>query len=319
MADTRHTILIIGLGEIAATHLRVIEQIPGAEVAAGVDIQPIDGLTFRGRPLPLYRSPREAVGRHQIDTIVVATPTPAHAAVCEQVAELLPTARILVEKPTAGNLADAHHILRDIGSRQPVDVAYHMAFAPEVSWGIQAAHAHASALGPPVSTESSFADPYTRSFQSAAARLGNSWIDSGINALSVLRRFITPARRTFLRRIGEPSASVFEAHISCHSNGRDLDALILTTWQVTDPAKTTRIRYTSGAELIMDHTAVAAYLVAHGHITDVFGADASVPRRERHYRALYQSWLVEDQPIATPHDHLLLHDLLLTRSDGLPV
>jgi hypothetical protein len=55
----------------------------------------------------------------------------------------------------------------------------------------------------------------------------------------------------------------------------------LTSWHVTDPAKTTRIRYRSGAELVMDHTAVAAYLVADGHITDAFGANASIPRRER--------------------------------------
>lgn len=69
----------------------------------------------------------------------------------------------------------------------------------------------------------------------------------------------------------------------------------------------------------MDHTAVAGYLVAGGRIADVFGPDASVPRRERHYRALYQSWLGERRPIATPQDHLLLHDLLLKPSDDVPV
>lgn len=317
MTEPRHRILIVGLGEIAATHLKVLEQVPGADVVAGADIKPRPGLTFRGHQLPVYTTPREAA-RHQPDIVVIATPTPTHASVCAEVAGLFPAARILVEKPAAGNLADAHRVLRDIGSHQPVDVAYHMAFAPEVTWGIRATQAAASVLGPAVSAEASFADPYEEHYEPAAARLGNSWIDSGINALSVLRRFTDPAERISLRRIGEPSASVFEAHISCRSNGRDLDALILTSWHVTDPAKTTRIRYSSGAELVMDHTAVAGYLIVDGRIADVFGADASVPRPERHYRALYQTWLTGNQPIATQQDHLLLHDLLLQSVDDMP-
>lgn len=319
MTEARDKILIVGLGEVATTHLAVIEQIPGADVVAGADIKPKTGLTFRGRPLPVCRSPREAADGHRIDAVVIATPTPTHARVCAQVAEVLPAARILVEKPAADNVADARRVLRDIGRRQPVDVAYHMAFAPEVSWGVTATQARGSALGQPASAEASFADPYDLCFESAAQRLGNSWIDSGINALSVLRRFVRPAERISLRRIGEPSRSVFEAHITCHANDHDLDALIVTTWQVTAPAKTTRIRYSSGAELVMDHTAVAGYLVADGNVTDVFGADASVPRRERHYRALYQSWLGGRRPIAAIQDHLLLHDLLLKPSDDVPV
>lgn len=192
-----------------------------------------------------------------------------------------------------------------------------MAFAPEVSWGVTTTQALGSDLGAPVSAVASFADPYDLC-ESAAPRLGSSWLDSGINALSILWRFINLTDRASLRRIGDPAHSVFEAHITCQANDHDLDALILTTWHVTDPAKTTRIKYSSGAELVMDHTAVAGYLVADGNIIDVFGADASVPRRERHYRALYRSWLGDRRPIATLQDHLLLHYLLLKPSDGVP-
>jgi predicted dehydrogenase len=306
-------ILIIGLGDVAATHLTVLEQIPDAQVVAGVDIVPKPGLTFRGQPVPVYQTPRDAAARHGIDIAVIATSTPAHAAVCEQVAGCLPAARILIEKPAAAELADARHVLGDIGSRQPVDVAYHMAFAPEVTW---ARHA-ASTLGHPVSVQASFTDPYSTSYTTAAARLGTSWTDSGINALSILTQFTQPYQRTSLRRIGEETHSAFEAHITCQASGtHELDALILTSWHVTDPAKTTRIRYSSGAELVMDHTAVAAYLIADGRIRDLFSADASIPRRERHYQALYQHWLTNGHPIATPQTHLLLHDLLLQPVDN---
>ena len=287
---------------------------PGVEVVAGVDPRPKPGITFRGQPLPVYDTLRGAVRRHEADIAVIATPTPTHATVCAEVADLLPAARILVEKPAADNLDDARRVLRDIGGRQPVDIAYHMAFAPEVLWGLRTIEADRF-LGHPASVEMSFADPYQEDFESATARLGSSWIDSGINALSILRRFITLTGRSSLLRIGEPSRSVFEAHITGQADGHDLDAVILTRWDVTDPAKTTRIRYSSGAQLVMDHTAVAGYLLVDGRIKDVFGADASIPRRERHYRALYQSWLVDKRPIATLQDHLLLHELLLRPVD----
>jgi hypothetical protein len=66
----------------------------------------------------------------------------------------------------------------------------------------------------------------------------------------------------------------------------------------------------------MDHTAVAGYLVQDGAIGAVFGSDRSIPRRERHYRALYQRWLAEGKPIMSPAVSLRLHDLLLADLSG---
>lgn len=62
----------------------------------------------------------------------------------------------------------------------------------------------------------SFADPYDVDFESAASRLGNIWIDSGINSLSILQRLMKLTERTSLRSIGELSLShsVFEAHFT---------------------------------------------------------------------------------------------------------
>ena len=311
MTAAHHKILIAGLGEVAQTHLRALEQTPGADVAAGVDTAAKPAMIFHEHPVPIYHTPEDAAGRHDPDVVVVATPTPTHAAVCGQIAACFPAARVLVEKPAADNLPDALHLLRDIAGRQPVDVAYHMAFSPEVSWGIQTVQAYAGELGVPVAVEACFADPYENDFEAASQRLSNSWIDSGINALSVLARFVRPVARESLRRIGQAAHSVFEAHLTCQAGDGDLAALILTSWHVTDPAKTTRIRYSSGSELVMDHTAVAGYLVHDGRIAAVFGSDRSVPRRERHYLALYQWWLTEGNPIMPAETGLRLHELLL--------
>jgi predicted dehydrogenase len=306
-----HRILIVGLGEVAQSHLKALEQTPGADVVAGLDTAAKPEMTFRGHSVPLYRTLQDAAARHDPDVVVIATPTPSHAAVCAEIAGCFPGARILMEKPAADNLPDARHVLEDIANRQPVDVAYHMAFSPEVTWGTQITQASAAELGVPVAAQASFADPYQDDFEAASSRLGNSWIDSGINALSVLSRFTEPAARRSLRRIGEVPHSVFEAHITCRAGDSELDALILTSWHVTDPAKTTRIRYSSGAELVMDHTAVAGYLMRDRRIAAVCGSDRAIPRRERHYLALYKQWLTEGNRVTPAETSLRLHELLL--------
>jgi hypothetical protein len=88
------------------------------------------------------------------------------------------------------------------------------------------------------------------------------------------------ARRDFLRPIGDPAWSAWQAGLTCRTaGGTALPALIVTSWHVTDPAKTTTITYESGAQLTLDHTAVAGYLTAGHQLTALYGADASTPGR----------------------------------------
>jgi hypothetical protein len=132
----------------------------------------------------------------------------------------------------------------------------------------------------------------------------------------VLARFATIVRRESLRPIGAQRRSIFEARLACHdgsapNGGRPAQALLVTSWHAADGAKTTRLRYASGIELLMDHTAVAAYLIRDGSVEAAFGADRSIPRRERHYRALYDWCLTEGRPALPPGIGLHLHELLL--------
>jgi len=304
-------VIVAGLGDAARTHIYALERITGTEVVAGVDTAPGRDLVFREHAVPVYRTLRDASSRHACDVVVIATPTSTHAAVCAEAAGCFPAARILVEKPAADNLPDARHVLADIGGRQPVDVAFHMAFSPEVTWGAGLAAASEAELGGPAAIEASFADPYQERFEQARASLGSSWIDSGINSLSVISRFASLTGRESLRRISSERHSAFEARIRCRARDQDFTALILTSWHVTDPAKATRITFQSGAQLVLDHTAVAGYLIQDGHVTAISGSDREIPRRERHYLALYDWWLTRGNPVFPAAASLRLHELLL--------
>ncbi|HEX5406900.1 MAG TPA: Gfo/Idh/MocA family oxidoreductase [Pseudonocardiaceae bacterium] len=286
-------ILVVGLGEVAKTHLAVLADLDEVSVVGGVDPEPRPDIRFRDRPLPTY--PSVVAARDSAPTmVVVATPTSTHTAVCDEATAVFPAAEILVEKPLADNLSDARRLLRLPGLR----VAYHLRFAPEVEWGVLAA----AALGPVVSARSVFTDPYESALDTVTVRLGTSWLDSGINALSVLDRF---SHLTGRRSLRELRRSAFEGRFAFEGG----QALVVTSWYVTDAAKTTTITYASGATLVLDHTAVAGYLLEHGAVTSMFGTDGSTDRRYSHYQALYRELLTDQQ--RDPALDLHLHELLL--------
>jgi predicted dehydrogenase len=307
-------VVIIGIGMAGTVHARALEGVPGVALIAGIDTRS-RSLLFRGDEIPIYRSVFDMWSEKKLhpDLIVVATPTPTHAQVCSEVTEHYQYVSIIVEKPAADNLEDAQRIICDIGDKQPVSVAYHMAFSPVVEWALREVAERAGELGPPIAIESWGTDPYQSELASAQARLGNSWIDSGINALSVIERFVRPIECTSLRQIGISSQSVFEGTFICESGGHRLSATILTSWYSTAPSRWIRIRYSSGAELVMDHNAVAGYLRQNGEVCAVFGSDGTTPRREAHYRALYKSWLAEQDQIFSTATSVRLHALLFAK------
>ncbi len=306
-------IVIAGLGIAGRDHAKALEETGGAAVVAVVDPDPACQLTFRGERVPVYPTVLDAKSRHDPDVVVIASPTPTHATVCREVAEHFPQAEVLVEKPAAADMADARQV---ITSKPKTSVAFHMAFSAEVEWALSIARRKAHDLGPPVAIESVSSDPYQGNLDSAKRRLGNSWIDTGINALSVIERFARLEHRNSFRQIGEESWSAFEGSFTCVVDGHKFNALVLTTWHATDRSRTTRIRYTSGAELVMDHNAVSGYLKEHGSITEIFGTDGSVARREGHYRALYKCWLPSRECVFSPDDSMRLHELLLEPRSG---
>ena len=309
-------VLLIGIGAAGTTHLKALERIPSVTVIAVVDTDTSRSATFRDKEIPIYHSSADA-SQHHPDIVVIATPTPTHARICSDVAKYFPTATVLVEKPAADNLPDAQILLSGTAGAPPVNVAFHMAFAPEVNWAVNVVAARKSSFGAPISVQSWSGDPHQSDLVSAESTLSTSWIDSGINALSVIDRFAKVVSRASLRRLGKPSWSTFEGIFICEFGINQLEAVVLTSWNVTGRARSTRIRYSSGAEVVMNHHAVAGYVVEDGRITEMFGTDGSIPRRTSHYRQLYQSWLVNNHPISSPEAALRLHTLLLSSIDDI--
>lgn len=309
MSASPRTLIIVGLGIAGRSHIKALEQVPSLAVLAGVDTDPDlpRTLAFRGQQVPVHADLVDAARRYDPGIVVVATPTPTHATVCQNVSEHFPHAAILLEKPAAASLPAAETLLK---GKPDVFVALHMAFSPEVAWSARLAKDKAASFGPPVAIQSFHTDAYQADLVSASSRLSNSWVDSGINALSVIDEFATVTDRRSLRRLGKTTWSIFEGIFACDVEGGNAEALVVTSWNGADTGRSTRVRYASGAELVMDHNAVEAYALENGKLIGLFSDNSDAPRRERHYKALYQSWLVDSQPRSIA-DSFRLHEVLL--------
>jgi predicted dehydrogenase len=284
---------VVGLGTIAQTHLAVLAELPAVAVSFVVDIDPERSVTFRGTTPPRYPDVGAALGEHQPDLVVITTPTHTHAEIVREVLEGC-TARLLVEKPLVHDLESLAMLqaldpgLR-LGSR--VSVAHHFAFSPEVQWAADQITEHPQ-WGPVTGITSVFHDPYIVEVEHAFAAYGSSWIDSGINQLSMLTRFVDLVE---IRNLHETAGGASAwCNVDFLSRGAPGTALLRTSWQAVASSKRTTIELgQSGVEIWLDNTAVTAFVARGGEVLDSLVNDGLTARKMAHYRPLYESLLSE--------------------------
>jgi predicted dehydrogenase len=295
----------VGLGRITAAHLPALEQLPDVDVVAGCDIDPGRTLMFRGSSRPVHTSVDDLLN-HEPDVVVVATPTPTHAAVCHAILARTRAVRLLVEKPLGASPAEVDRLLAETRKGVQLDLIYHAAHAPEVAWARRRLD---PAWGPVASVEASFADPYRDMDEARRASVYvSSWVDSGINALSVLAWFLTPIRIDSLTTT-DPSGLTHEAKLGFESAGHHGTGLIRTSWDTDQASKHTTLTFASGTRLFLDHQGITGRLDQGDRRIDAFSYTGDNPRLVAHYLNAFQA-LLGDGDHFHAREHARLHRLL---------
>lgn len=282
---------LVGVGTIAETHLAVLAERPEVILEFTVDAHLAVPPPFRGASPPHYSDLGAAFGSHQPDLVVIATPTDTHAELTFQ-ALTRSNARVLVEKPLThdlDSLARLHAMHGQLDVRGRVFAAHHFAFSPEVSWAAGQVAAHPD-WGPVTAVTSAFYDPYVLKGEQAFASYTSSWMDSGINQLSMLSRFVD------LVKLASGQESDGGASAWCtaeyRSRGSVGTARLRSSWLTGASSKETVLVFGgSGVELWIDHTAMTGFAAQSSVLLDSFGTDGLTPRKVAHYRPLYESLL----------------------------
>ncbi|KAA5597153.1 Gfo/Idh/MocA family protein [Blastochloris sulfoviridis] len=246
---------LIGLGHIGKVHLAALERVSGLRVVALCDrdralaaLAP-PGVAFFDAVEPFFDTP--------LDTVVVATPNDTHAEVA--LAAMARGHSVLVEKPAARSRAELEALMAPSSTGARVHFAFHAAHGREVEWARLWLAAEGAALDEPVEFDCAFTDPYVTTMGElvpAAVSLGDCWSDSGINALSVVAAFVDARRlkpeSADLRRRGPSGVTVeVEARFTFGDTGR---GKILTRWTQGINHKQTRLGFSRGASLLLDHS-----------------------------------------------------------------
>jgi D-galactose 1-dehydrogenase len=234
-----------------------------------------------------------------LDAVLVAVPNDQHYAVAR--AALEAGLHVLVEKP-ATETKDQLSELVEIATRQRrlLHTAFHAAFARDLLWYLDNRPALDSITGPPTAFRCGFYDPYLQgaTLDQRAGSLGGSWIDSGVNALSVVHRLVThlafdSARMTRIPTIRcqqVQGSAVFTFQVgTAPAAGM---GVIDTNWTLGRDEKVTDVFFgQTGYRLTLDHTQQIVRLIEPDRQLRVL-ADYSqeLPRLVAHYVGVFQDF-----------------------------
>jgi predicted dehydrogenase len=250
---------IVGLGHIGRVHVEAIEATDAIQLVAGCDTNPAlaailpEGTRFHSRL-------EGALTAGDVDVVVVATPNQTHNRIARMALEA--GRHVIVEKPAATNRGELQALLTSAReSGRLLYFALHASTASEVLWTEKHLRKENEHYGALTAFHCRFLDPYIDPLNrqlSHADSLQAPWLDSGVNALSVLLRLqptlqLEATGLRCSRQLGEWTCILSEtAHFRFGNAGY---GCIETAWDQQLNQKHTELFFAeSGKRLVIDHS-----------------------------------------------------------------
>ena len=248
MTDRKFNLGIIGLGRISSEWIMAAKNTGMIRILCACDIDSSKrslhpDLTFYNDIEKMLHSEKD------LDAVIVSTPTSNHYETGLKVVKS--RNNLVMEKPSALSMENFANLLRLSQEYSTIFYnAFHFMFAEELVWFIHHKEELSGYLGDPVGFSSMFNDPYApdgkvlREYQS----LSGSWVDSGINALSILYKIFKETKNVFSivghGERGRESDTVSEVILQSYSDkGKSIFGNILTSWTSGTNLKVTNIFY----------------------------------------------------------------------------
>lgn len=302
-------ICVVGFGHAGRLFSGAVQSSDRADLVGIVEPnQRTRGLIPRG--LDRFRDLDEAMLKG-VDAFVISSPTGTHAELASYCVNH--GYRVLVEKPAAKSNAEFDALLNlPTSSTNHLYFALHAAFGDEVQWFHSWYQRRKHVVGEVSSINQFFQDPYLNN-PVAQKALGDAWLDSGPNAISVsflisaatdfeVSKFVAyPADTTPILR-----AKAFMMLSSDH--GDRVPTRIRVAWTERSASKWTRISFPNSS-FLLDHAAQAVYSVRPGGLNLLFKGVGD--RLVNHYSGVVDDFCRSGQSSGGQRFGTLVHRALL--------
>jgi D-galactose 1-dehydrogenase len=292
---------IIGLGNIYEFQKRALETTVSINIAAICDTDEHKAYSEAKKlNVEYYTDYNQLLKNPKIDAVLLSTPVLTHHEIGINV--LKAKKHLLIEKPAAINLQQLHHMQDTaISNGVLLITAYHAAFARDLLWFKDMHEEFTEKLGPITGIDCKFFDPYiiNGELDSKAISLAGSWIDSGINALSVVLQIIKPhsIKLKDNHLINDNSYAspnigadvVFEATV----NKEKFDINIKTDWTMNKNLKVTIIYFDkTNHKIILHHSNQQVIMVDNLKQESVIADFSSLDERLiAHYKGVFNDFI----------------------------
>ncbi len=325
--DNPLPVAIIGLGHIGKIHIAALQSFEELQLVAVCDRQKeYENMAPEG--VDFYSDFQELLEDDRIDTVIVATPNHTHYYIAMSV--LNAGKHLIVEKPAAEGMEELNHLEETAQkNRLLIYYAFHAATAFDVLWTVNYLKTPEiqEELGDLTGFTARFYDPYLEqgNLLKEAEGLQNCWLDSGINALSVIGRFLD-LESLVIRNVSaarhpriKPGIlqCMAEYGFSINQNDRSGAGVIDTNWTAGRNHKSTDLFFgASRTSIRMNHSEQKVYR-RHADGSEKMLADLTKgqPRLYNHYLGLFSDFLArkeQSQLIQTMNskEAVLMHDWL---------
>jgi len=289
---------IIGLGHVATHQIAAIGRSGDFQLIAGCDPDR-SRLALLDESVSAYTDAEEMLQRSDLDVVVVASPNRLHVSHGLQV--MAAGKWLFMEKPLAESQQEF-----DLFDRKRKEyaghctLALHAAFGVEVEWFF--ANYYEADAAKLTSFAAEFYDPYFTDgrVEKRAMSLGGSWMDSGINALSVICRLISPDDLVIcdsrMTRVEGSECSEVSGVVEFQFPGSRVrgDGAIQTSWTTGRNKKLTTLGFGDvDRKIILDHSAQEVILREQQHDQLLFSCDNGLPRLTNHYVGAFKGLAVQ--------------------------
>lgn len=242
------------------------------------------------------------------DTLLISTPPHTHSELAE--AAVNSKKNVIIEKPVCDNYESFIKLLSL--DRQPgtsLYSAFHAAFAEDLIWFIENMDnlKEQYSLGRMTDIVCSFSDPYTGGNNIIPGKgvLGGSYLDSGVNALSVCEKLtdLSKYRMKSMNADKNADGTIISSTTIFEANDPELPVFeINTNWDLGINRKITVIHYENGNTVLLDHSKQSVLISTDSgsrtialdsscNDMDLLYANTSRERLHAQYHRLFEDYL----------------------------